>query len=213
MTRLGGAFWFILVVVTGMTNFIVKQTVQNLDDQLTAVQRKTIAEQREIHELSADWTFLNQPELLSDLNKRYLGLAPASAKQMVASIDSLPLRPVVASPDLAPQIAVASPPLAPAMPAATPNTAAQVAAMIPLEPAAQVAALPTPTAPPATATQSAEMIPLEPARQAAVPAAPRASAVPVPSPAPIVRVAAAGPAQPAVPASLDALFAQVSGDR
>jgi len=201
MSRLGGAFWFILVVVTGMTNFIVKQTVQNLDDQLTAVQRKTIVEQREIHELSADWTFLNQPELLSDLNKRYLGLAPAAPKQVVASIDGLPLRPAVPPP----QIAAATP--APAMPASTPNTAAQVAAVIPLEPATPVAA------PPATATQNAEMIPLEPAIQAPMPVVPRSSAAPAPSPAPTVRVAAAVPVQPAVPASLDALFAQVSGGR
>jgi hypothetical protein len=209
MSRLGGAFWFILVVVTGMTNFIVKQTVQNLDDQLTAVQRKTIAAQREIHELSADWTFLNQPELLSDLNKRYLGLAPVSPKQVVASIASLPLRPAVAPPDTAPQIAASTQPPASVMLASMPNTAAQLAAVIPLEPATPGAAPP----PPATATENAEVIPLEPATQAPTPVAPHASTAPASSPAPIVRVAAAGPVQPAVPASLDALFAQVSGGR
>ena len=93
MSRLGGAFWFLLVIATGATNFLVKQTVQDLDDQLTQVRRKTVEDQKKIHDLRADWTFLNQPELLADLNNRYVHLAPMSPKQVVTNLDSIPLRP------------------------------------------------------------------------------------------------------------------------
>jgi len=140
MSRLGGAFWFVLVIATGVTNFVVKQTVQNLDDELANVRRKTIAEQKEIHELSADWTFLNQPELLADLNKRYVGLASVSPKQIVAGIDSLPLRPVAPPPPDAP-------PLAPVIAAPPPPTAPQVVAVTPLD----APPAPTPVGAPVTA--------------------------------------------------------------
>ena len=192
MSRLGGAFWFVVVIATGMTNFIVKQTVQNLDDQLTKVRRKTVVEQKELHELSADWTFLNQPELLARLNKRYVGLVPVSPKQIVASIDSLPLRPAAEPPsDTAPQIAALTPP----EPAAAQPT--PVAAPVPAAGSGQVAAAPPPN--PAT---------LAPTPVAA--RAPRATTAPAP---PIVKVAATAPLRFSAPPSLDALFAQVAGER
>ncbi len=88
MSRFSGIFWFVLVIVSGMTNFIVKQTVQGLDDQLNAVRKKTVAEQKAIHELTADWTFLNQPELLADLNNRYVHLTAVAPKQIVSTIST-----------------------------------------------------------------------------------------------------------------------------
>jgi hypothetical protein len=168
MRQFSGLFWFALVIATGLGNFVVKQTVQNLDDELANVRRKTVVEQKEIHELTADWTFLNQPELLADLNKRYVGLVPVSPKQVAPSIDMIPLR-------LAPP---ATPP--------PPETAPQVAA---------VQAGPPPVAPAPASPASAEPSPMPSSR------------------VPIVPMAAAVPARPTQPASLDALFAQVAGNR
>jgi hypothetical protein len=104
MSRLGG-FWIGMAIVTGVANYGLKQMVQGTANDLASVQRKTIAEQKEIHELQADWTFLNQPELLADLNKRYIGLAPVTPKQVGVAIDSIPLRPAAAPPESPPQIA------------------------------------------------------------------------------------------------------------
>ncbi len=177
MTRLGGVFWFILVIASGITNFLVKQTVQNLDDQLTSVRRQTVAEQKKIHELTADWTYLNQPELLTDLNNRYVHLSQMSPKQAQISLDSIPLRPALSTPlDTAPQVAAAVPP----PPAATPNAS-------PVEPA-----------PPARAP----IVPVSATVSARVAAAPAASEPPP------VRATPSAHA-----ASLDAVFAQVAGDR
>lgn len=169
MRHFGGLFWFILVMATGIGNFAVKHTVQGLDDELNAVRKKTIAEQKEIHELTADWTFLNQPELLANLNNRYVHLGPVSPKQVESSIDNLPLRP-------------AAPPAAPEP---------QIAAAVP---------------PVLVAQQAPPPAPLPIVRAAAVSA-------PAPRPSPIVQVAASVPARPKPTASLDSIFAQVSGGR
>lgn len=180
MSRLGNVFWFVLVIASGMTNFLVKQTVQNLDDRLTRVRRETLDEQKKIHDLTAEWTFLNQPELLADLNSRYIHLVPMSPKQVVTNLAAIPLRP---------------PPPAPPPPAAPQDTPAQIAEAAPPGPAPPV---PTAASPP-----RAPIVP--------------ASAT-VPLHAPIVPAAVTAPARAASrpaphPASLDALFAQVAGNR
>jgi hypothetical protein len=203
MSRLGGAFWFIFVIATGMTNFLVKQTVQGLDDQLSQVRRKTVEDQKKIHDLTADWTFLNQPEHLADVNNRYVHLAPMSAKQVVTNLDGIPMRPV--PPPEEPALPAIAEFIAP-VPAPVPAPAsAAVAAPAPLP--AQVAAASRP--PPAPAPVQAAIVPVSPPRVTGVPATPlslisTADAAPAPVTA---------PAAPAAPPSLDGIFAQVLGTR
>jgi hypothetical protein len=188
MSRLGGAFWFILVVASGMTNFLVKQTVQGLDEQLTAVKKKTVAEQKAIHELTADWTFLNQPELLADLNNRYVHLVPVAPRQVIASAEAIPLRPTP-PPEPAPMVMLPPPPVQ--MPSAPPP--APIIAAVANQPAHAPAAAAAPDTP-VVLSQPASIVPV--AVGQAVHVAPPAA-----------------PPHPAKPASLDGLFAQVSGDR
>jgi hypothetical protein len=188
MSRLGGAFWFALVVAAGMTNFLVKQNVQSLDDQLTQVRKKTIEDQKKIHDLAADWTFLTQPELLADLNNRYVHLEPMSPRQMVSGLDGIPMRPATPLEDVAPPMAAAPPPAPAAAPATTIASAA----------------------PPTGASARAQPLSLISTAQAAT--------MPAPAPAapPAVAVAPPRPQQPAPaapPASLDGIFAQVTGSR
>jgi hypothetical protein len=188
MSRLGGAFWFILVVATGMTNFLVKQTVQGLDDQLTQVKRKTVEDQKKIHDLTADWTFLNQPEHLADLNNRYVHLAAVSPKQVVTSLDGIPMRTLPAPEEAAPpavaEVAAPAPPPAP------------ITAFVP-PPTQVAAAAPNPARAPAIAPATPLSL-ISTAHAATAPAA-----------APVPR------AQPAAPASsgpsLNGIFAQVTG--
>ncbi len=194
MSRFGGVFWFILVILSGATNFLVKQRVQSLDDELTQVRRQTVEEQKKIHDLTAEWTFLNQPELLADLNNRYLHLVPVSPKQVQTSIDSLPMRPA-------------------APPQATPPLAApQVAAASEAAPAADPAGVPLD--PPSAAPNPAPNPPAAPVRAPIV-----TVSAPAPAPPPPTMTAAAIPPArspsppPARLATLDALFAQVAGNR
>lgn len=203
MSRFGGVFWFILVIASGMTNFLVKQNVQGLEDQLNAVRKKTVAEQKAIHELQADWTFLNQPELLADLNNRYVHLIAVSPKQVLTNPDSLPMRPAPPEVSMQPVAALDTPaetPLDPAPPPLTIATATAVALMPP------PVAAPTPPALPVRP----QAIPTAGAAPAPVPTRPTVSLTSL-----ITTAAIAAPVHtpPAKPASLDGLFAQISGGR
>lgn len=212
MSRLGGAFWFIFVVATGMTNFLVKQTVQGLDDQLSQVRRKTVEDQRKIHDLTADWTFLNQPEHLADLNSRYVHLAPMSPKQVVTNLDGIPMRPVPPPAEPAPPAVaefVAPVPAPVPAPASAPAPAAVAA---PAPTAAQIAAA---SLPPSAPAPIRAIVPVPPLRVTGAPVTPlslisTADAAPAPGATPAPRAA---PAAPAAPPSLDAIFSQVVGTR
>jgi hypothetical protein len=161
MRRFGsGLFWIAIAFAAGLANYTVKQMVQGLDDELNNVRKKTVAEQRQIHDLTAEWTYLNQPELLADLNRRYLGLVAMAPKQERGTIADIPMRPAAPPQDIPPQ----------------PQT---VAAIVP-EPAA-------------------------PAIKQAPAIVPASAAVPAIAPQPA--------AERPKPASIDALFAQVAGDR
>jgi len=217
MSRLGGAFWFILVVASGMTNFLVKQTVQGLDEQLTAVKKKTVAEQKAIHELTADWTFLNQPELLADLNNRYVHLAPLAPRQVIASADAIPLRPTPPPPPEPPPMAMLPP--APAqMPSAPPPPEPIIAAVVDQPAHAAAATAHAPIMPAAlsqlaSAPPPAPIVPVAVSQPARTPAPPAGPSVPVAASQPVHAPPPAAPPHPAKPASLDGLFAQVTGDR
>ena len=136
MTRLGAIFWLLLVLATGFTTFKVKYAVQDIEDELNRVRKQTIAEQQEIRVLTAEWTYLNQPERLADLNRRFLGLAPIATKQLQRNIADIPFRAPAASPEI---LAEASPvPAAPQTPAAAPPLAPTALAAEPSKPAARV---------------------------------------------------------------------------
>ena len=115
MIRLASLFWLALVAVTGFATFKVKYAVQDIEDELNKVRRHTIAEQQEIHILRAEWTALNQPERLAELNRRFLSLAAVAPKQLQRKIEDIPLRPV---PPAAEPLVAAAPEAAPTPPPA-----------------------------------------------------------------------------------------------
>ncbi|HLY47280.1 MAG TPA: hypothetical protein VKQ73_17005 [Stellaceae bacterium] len=119
MTRVGALVWFVLVLAAGFATFKVKYAVQDIEDQLNHVRKQTVAEQHEIRVLNADWAYLNQPERLADLNRRFLGLVPITAHQLQQKIADIALRPPPAAEPAAPDVVVAA---APATPPATPTT-------------------------------------------------------------------------------------------
>ena len=82
MIRLASLFWLALVCATGFATFKVKYAVQDFEEELNRVRKQTVVEHQEIHLLRAEWTTLNQPERLADLNRRYLSLAAIAPKQL-----------------------------------------------------------------------------------------------------------------------------------
>ena len=92
MIKLGTVFWLTVVCAMGFVMFKVKYDVQDLEDALLKVRKQTVSTQNEIRVLTAEWTFLNQPERLEELNGRFLALAPITPQQLSRNIADLPLR-------------------------------------------------------------------------------------------------------------------------
>lgn len=74
MMRAVGAIWLVLIagLVTGLFHF--KQEMQILERRLEATDRTAAADRRAIEVLEAEWTYLNRPDRLARLAKRYLRL-------------------------------------------------------------------------------------------------------------------------------------------
>jgi hypothetical protein len=154
MIRLSALFWLVLVSATGFAMFGVKYQVQALDDELGRVKKATAAEEHEGRVLDAEWAYLTRPEVLEDMNRRFLSLGPIATKQLRTGVADIPMRPappppveVATAPETAPAVADAAaattPPEPPAAPAESRMAAAEPAA--PAKPAAApVAARPTP---------------------------------------------------------------------
>jgi hypothetical protein len=195
MSKLAAAFWLGLVLVTVFTTFKVKHAVQDIEEALNRVRKHTIAEQQEARVLTAEWTYLTQPERLAELNRRFLQLAPVATKQLQPRIEDLPLRPLPAPP---PDILVAAQP-APATPAPVTVHAANAPTTAPT-------AAPVP-APPAAATIAVANATPVPNRALAAAAALLAPTHAVAAPRPAMQLAKAG-ANP-----LDALIAQIAEGR
>ena len=118
MIRLGTWFWLMLAATTGFAMFMVKYAVQNLEDELAQVRKHTVAEQHEIRVLNAEWSYLTQPEHLSDLNRQFFALGPVTIRQLQHTLAELPLRaspPVETAEPAEPEPAPREAPIAPAV--------------------------------------------------------------------------------------------------
>ncbi len=219
----------LLVLISGFATFRAKYAVQNIEDEANRVRKHTTAEQQEVRVLTAEWTYLNQPERLADLNRRFLGLTPIAAAQLQRRIEDIPLRPVVAPPpepvpetteaaagepeDAAPAVAPDAPALAALVQAvAAAPSAPVVSAQLP-PPLPSTAASPITTASAATVPATAVRAATTPV--AATPAPPVVQAVLRATSAPAPRVQLAKAVTPAHrgPGSLDALVAQIAEAR
>jgi hypothetical protein len=209
MIRLASLFWLALVAATGFATFKVKYAVQDIEEELNRVRKQTVIEHQEIHLLRAEWTTLNQPERLADLNRRILSLSAVAPKQLQRTVEDVPLRPVPAPPDTL--IAAA-----PAVPAAAPEPAVpQLAASDapparPEKPLAAIAAALMPVKP-AAAAQLAVNGAQNPAPEKPVAATPATvKSAPV-KPAATVQLAKTG--TPRTAPSIDRLFAAIAEGR
>jgi hypothetical protein len=193
MIRLGALFWLMLVVATGFVTFKVKYAVQDIEDELNRVKKQTVAEQQEIRVLTAEWTYLNQPERLAELNRRFLQLAPVGTKQLQQKIDDIPYRPLPPPPPIPePDIVVAAAPEPPAPPAPR------------LEPAPALSASPG-------AASALAALTISPAWAGELPVVPAAIKPAVGKAGIPVQLARAGAARQ--PRSLDDLFSQIAETR
>ncbi len=94
--------WLTLAAMVGFGLFHVSYEVQRLESKLHQLNSEILKEQRQIHVLKAEWSYLNRPERLSALASRHLDLVPMDAGHS-GSIKDLPMRKPTTSPVSAPR--------------------------------------------------------------------------------------------------------------
>ena len=82
----------LLVLLAGALSlalFTVSYQVQDLEDELRALNSTIIADTQAIRVLKAEWSHLNDPARLRDLSKRHLKLRPVEPDQL-ATLEGFP---------------------------------------------------------------------------------------------------------------------------
>ncbi|MBI2978173.1 MAG: hypothetical protein HYY38_04970 [Rhodospirillales bacterium] len=72
----------LLAASLGVTLFVVKYQVQDLENQLVGINREVSDDRQAIHVLKAEWSHLNEPVRLRRLAERHLGLEAVKARQV-----------------------------------------------------------------------------------------------------------------------------------
>jgi hypothetical protein len=129
MIRPSVLVWLVAVGCLGFGMFQVKREVQNLEDQITRINRSIARDRDAIHVLNAEWSYLTQPTRLAEVSKRHLTLSPVATAQL-GQIENIPLK----------QQSVTAAPAQPGAPAAASAASVPPAAAVP-SPVALPAAL------------------------------------------------------------------------
>lgn len=83
MNRPALILWIGLPAIVTIALLLVSYQVKGLESELAELERAALTQQEKIHVLNAEWSFLNRPERLARLAKRYLDLAPVAPKQLI----------------------------------------------------------------------------------------------------------------------------------
>ncbi|PIR31814.1 MAG: cell division protein FtsL [Alphaproteobacteria bacterium CG11_big_fil_rev_8_21_14_0_20_44_7] len=81
--------WLLFILPVAMGLFYVKHIVQNLEEDLAALERSIDVDQEEVHVLKAEWTYLSRPERVKTLASKYLDLEPTTSRQ-IADVQVIP---------------------------------------------------------------------------------------------------------------------------
>ncbi len=91
MIRTTTLLFLLLAAALSLALFSVKYRVQDLEGEITGLNRAIINDRKAIHVLRAEWSYLNNPDRLSESARRYLGLMPVGAEQ-IGKIADIPER-------------------------------------------------------------------------------------------------------------------------
>ena len=75
--------WSVLSVAVVVGLFVIKHRVQDLEDQLQALNAEILADREATQVLEAEWSYLNQPARLEALSRKLLGMKSPTVEQTV----------------------------------------------------------------------------------------------------------------------------------
>ncbi len=80
----------ILSLVAGAALFYLKYTVEQKETQLTEMQAQYLEDQKALRVLKAEWTYLNSPQYLQELTRKYLTVRPLGYTQVASWAEDAP---------------------------------------------------------------------------------------------------------------------------
>ncbi len=95
------AGWLLIGGLLAAFLFAVAEDVERQEAALEKIEREILKEQRALHVLKAEWSYLNQPARLGELAERHLDYGPLAPERLV-TFDQLPQRQVAKNQPLAP---------------------------------------------------------------------------------------------------------------
>ena len=85
------AGWLLIGGLLAAFVFAVAEDVERQEAALEKIEREILKEQRALHILKAEWSYLNQPARLGELAARHLDYGPMTPERLV-TFDQLPQR-------------------------------------------------------------------------------------------------------------------------
>ena len=75
--------WSVLSIAVVIGLFVIKHRVQDLENQLNALNAEILANRDATQVLEAEWSYLNQPARLDALSRKLLGMKSPTADQTI----------------------------------------------------------------------------------------------------------------------------------
>ncbi|MBI1776968.1 MAG: hypothetical protein HYR63_16645 [Proteobacteria bacterium] len=132
MIRRSTLIWLTLAALLGFGLYQIKYEVQSQEERFTRINKQIVENQEAIQVLTAEWSFLNRPDRLAEMARRYLEMSPVVPAQF-AQIANLPDREAMAAAAVLAASAPAAKPI-PARAAMAANSATVPAAKTQLAP-------------------------------------------------------------------------------
>lgn len=89
MTRTITVIWLLLGLGIGIGTYVLSHRVGELEKIYSHYENQIREDQEALHVLRAEWSYLNDPDRLSDLAERFLSLKPSTHSQ-VSRFSALP---------------------------------------------------------------------------------------------------------------------------
>ena len=77
------ALWIALPCLIGFSSLVMKNKVQELENELNSINRNIQDDIKTIHVLKAEWSHLNNPSRLRQLAAKHISLNPVRAEQII----------------------------------------------------------------------------------------------------------------------------------
>ena len=77
------SLWVTLTCLVGFGMFVMKNQVQNLENELATINRNIEEDVKTIHILKAEWSHLNNPSRLRALATKHISLNQVKAEQII----------------------------------------------------------------------------------------------------------------------------------